>query len=156
MRSKFYNVFLLFVCWFVYFNFNQKESYRIMVQSQILQFFSFMKEEAFCSNTGQNHSTAYKCIWIWCKIWKPYLLEVVCHLKLILLLSNFSLDFRVRVVNDGQEHVKQHKKDEEHIEDEVDRTQDSVCLFKFMEVEIAKDDTKQSEPGENLVKWLNG
>ncbi len=74
-----------------------------------------------------------------------YSLEVVSHLKLILLCGNVSLHFGVGVVDDGQEHVEQHKEYKEHVEDEVDWSKNTICSFQLVEVEVSKDDTEQSE-----------
>ncbi len=74
-----------------------------------------------------------------------YSLEVVSHLKFILLCSDVSFHFRVSVIDDGQEHVEEHKEYKEHIEDEVDWSKNTVCSFQLVEVEVSKDDTEQSE-----------
>ena len=57
----------------------------------------------------------------------------------------FRLDFRVRVVDDGEEHVQEDEEDEEDIEDEVGWTEDAVCLLQRLEVEVSEDDTEQGE-----------
>ena len=75
----------------------------------------------------------------------PYLLEVVGNFKFILLPRNISLNLRVGVVDDGQEHIKQNKEHEEHVEQEVDRTQDTIGLLQLMEVEVTKDDSEQGK-----------
>ena len=74
-----------------------------------------------------------------------YGLEVVGHLELVLLVGNISLDFRVGVVDDSQEHVQEHEEDKEHVEHKVGRAKDPVGLLQFVEVEIAKDDAEQRE-----------
>lgn len=77
-------------------------------------------------------------------VWNPaYLLEIVSNLKLALLISNVGLDLSVSVVDDGQEHVEQHKEHEENIGDEEDRAKNSVGLLQGVEVEITQDDTEQ-------------
>lgn len=55
-----------------------------------------------------------------------YLFEEFGHLDLILSISQVSLDLRIRVVDDSEEHVEQDKEDEEHEEDEVDRPENSM------------------------------
>ena len=72
-----------------------------------------------------------------------YLLEIVSNLKLALLISDVGLDLSISVVDDGQEHVEQHKEDEENIGDEENRAKNSVGLLQGVEVEITQDDTEQ-------------
>ena len=55
------------------------------------------------------------------------------------------LNFLVRLVQNGQEHVEQHEEDEEDVEDEVGRAEDAVGLFQLVEVEVAEDDSEQRE-----------
>ena len=74
-----------------------------------------------------------------------YLLEVISHFKLVLLAGNIGLHFRVGIVDDSQEHVQQHEEHEEDVQDEVHRTQNTICSLKLMEVEISQYDTEQRE-----------
>ena len=74
-----------------------------------------------------------------------YLLEVVRHLKLVLLVRYVGLHFGVGVVDDGQEHVEEHEEHEKDVQDEVHRAQDAVCRFQLVEVEVTQDDTEQRE-----------
>ena len=74
-----------------------------------------------------------------------YPLEVVSHLKLILLVRHVTLHLGVGVVDDGQEHVDQHEEDEEHKQHEEDRSKDTVRCFQLVKVEISQDDTEQGE-----------
>lgn len=78
----------------------------------------------------------------------PYPLEVVCHFKLVLLAGNIGLHLRVGVVDDGQEHVDQHKEDEEHVEDEVEGANHTVSILQLVEVEVSQHNTEQGEAGE--------
>lgn len=55
-----------------------------------------------------------------------YSLEVVCHFKLILLVSHVTLHLRVCVIDDGQEHVDQHEEDKEDEQHEEDGTKVAV------------------------------
>ena len=48
--------------------------------------------------------------------------EEVSHLELVLLIGQIALDLRIRVVDDGQEHVEQDEEHEEHVQNEVGRT----------------------------------
>ena len=74
-----------------------------------------------------------------------HLFQVVGHLEFALLRGDVGLDFRVRVVDDGQEHVEQDEEDEEHVENEVGRAEDAVRLLQSLEIEVAKDDAEQRE-----------
>ena len=74
-----------------------------------------------------------------------HLFEVVGHLELALLRGNVGLDLRVRVVDDGQEHVEQNEEHEEHVEDEVGGAEDAVRLLQSLEVEVAQNDAEQRE-----------
>ena len=74
-----------------------------------------------------------------------YSLEVVRHLKLVLLVGHVTLHLRVGVVDDGQEHVDQHEEDEEHKEHEEDWTQDTVGCLKLVKVKVSQYDTEQGE-----------
>lgn len=76
---------------------------------------------------------------------KPYSLEVVSHLKLVLLVGHVTLHLRVRVVDDGQEHVDQHEEHEEHKEHEEDRPQNTIGRLQLVEIKISQDDSEQSE-----------
>ena len=84
-----------------------------------------------------------------------YSLEVVCHLKLVLLVGHVTLHLRVGVVDDGQEHVDQHEEYEEHKEHEEDRTQDTVGCLKLVEVKVSQYDTKQCEARTDVNIQLN-
>lgn len=59
--------------------------------------------------------------------------------------GNVRLDLAVRVVDDGQEHVKQHEEHEKHVRDEIDRTDDAAVGFESWKIEITENDTKQCE-----------
>jgi len=74
-----------------------------------------------------------------------YLLQVVGHLKFALLRRNVGFHFRVGVVDDGQEHVQQNEEDEKHVQDEIGRAEDAVCLLQCLEIEITEDDAEQRE-----------
>ena len=74
-----------------------------------------------------------------------YSLEVVAHLKLILLVCHVTLHLRVGVIDDGQEHVDQDKEDEEHKQHEEDWTKDTVCSLQLVKVEVSENDTEQGE-----------
>ena len=80
---------------------------------------------------------------LWITLDSTYLLEVVADLKLALLVGDVGLDFSVRVVNDGQEHIEQHEEHEEYICDEEDWTKDAIGSLQGMEVEITQDNTEQ-------------
>ena len=74
------------------------------------------------------------------------LLEVVAELELGLGHLDVGLDVAVRVVDDGQEHVQEDEEREEHVADEVDRSQDRVLRVQRVEVEVAQNDTQQCVP----------
>ena len=76
------------------------------------------------------------------KDFKAYPLEVVSDFKLALLLGDVGLDLSVGIVDDGQEHVKQHKEHEEHVRDEEDRPENAVGRLQGVEVEITQDDSE--------------
>ena len=76
---------------------------------------------------------------------EDYLLEIVSDLELALLRGDVGLDLSVGVVDDGQEHVEQHKEHEEHIGDEEDWTKYAVGVLQGVEIEITQDDTEQGE-----------
>ena len=78
-----------------------------------------------------------------------HLFQVIGHLKFAFLRGNVSLDLRVGVVDDCQEHVEQDEEDEEDVEDEIGRTEDAVCLLQSLEIEVAKDDAEQREAASN-------
>lgn len=80
---------------------------------------------------------------MWITLEFTYLLKVVTNLKLALLGGDVGFDFSVRVVNDGQEHIKQDKEHEEDIGDEEDWTKDTVGSLQSMEVEITQDNTEK-------------
>ena len=61
------------------------------------------------------------------------------------MLGKLCLDVRVGVVDDGQEHVEQHEEDEEHVQEEVDGSEDTLGGLHGPEVEVTQDDTEQSE-----------
>ena len=82
---------------------------------------------------------------------KTDLHEIVTHFKLVLLVGNVSLDLGVGVVNDGQEHVKQHEKHEEDVEDEVEWAENSVRSLQLVEVKVSQDDTQQGEPSMSRI-----
>ena len=75
-----------------------------------------------------------------------YLLEVVTNVKLVLLVRQLGLHLRVRVVDDGKEHVEEDEEDKEDVEDEVRGTEDTVRSFQLVEVEVSQDDSEQREP----------
>ena len=72
------------------------------------------------------------------------LFEVFSNFKVILQ-RVVTFDLCVAVVDDGQEHVEQYEEDEEHIQEEVDGTEDEVSILQSIEVEISQDDTEQGE-----------
>lgn len=80
---------------------------------------------------------------MWMTLEFTYLLEVVTDLKLALLGGDVGLDFSVRVVNDGQEHVEQDEEHEEDICDEEDWTKNTIGSLQGVEVEITQDNTEQ-------------
>lgn len=71
-----------------------------------------------------------------------FFLEVIDELKVGFRRGYVRLDLAVRFVYDGQEHVQENEKDEEHIAYEVDWPYDTTGCFESGKVEIAKDDTK--------------
>ena len=81
------------------------------------------------------------------------LLEEAGHIDLVLLIVQFRLDFRERIVDDGEEHVQEDEEDEEDIEDEVGWTEDVVWLLKSLEVEISENDTEQGEADGNKMQF---
>lgn len=89
---------------------------------------------------------------MWITLEFTYLLEVVTNLKLALLGGDVGFDFSVRVVNDGQEHIKQDKEHEEDIGDEEDWTKDTVGSLQSMEVEITQDNTEQCKATRKNLK----
>lgn len=74
-----------------------------------------------------------------------YLPEVVCHFKFIFGVSHVTLDLRICVIDDGQEHVDQDEEHKEHKQHEEDWSQNSVGFFQLVEVKISQDDTEQGE-----------
>jgi len=74
-----------------------------------------------------------------------YLLEKVDHLKLVFLPWHLRLDFRVRIVDDRQEHVQKNEEREEDKEDKVGGAKDAVCLLQLRELEIAEQYAKLSK-----------
>lgn len=103
----------------------------------ILPVFIIDKQTVTCETEGSLPLRLF-CVWN-----RAYLLEIVSNLKLALLISDVGLDLSISVVDDGQEHVEQHKEHEEHIGDEEDRAKNSVGLLQGVEVEITQDDTEQ-------------
>jgi len=71
--------------------------------------------------------------------------EVIGHLEFVLLRGKVGLDFRIRVVDDRQEHVEQDEEDEEDVENKIGGAEDAVCLLQRLEIEVAKDDAEQRE-----------
>ena len=76
---------------------------------------------------------------------KTHLSEEVAHLELVLLVSKVGLDVGVGIIDDGQEHVQQNEEDEEDVQTEERRSEDTVCLLQSLKVEIAQDQTEQRE-----------
>ena len=89
---------------------------------------------------NNNHTTTTKLC-----LSRTHFLEVVTDLKLALLGGNIRLDFSVSVIDDGQEHVEQHKEYEEHVGDEEDRSKHAVRVLDLVEVKVAQDDSEQRE-----------
>lgn len=85
---------------------------------------------------------------------KTYSLEVVCHLKLILLVCHVTLHLRVGVIDDGQEHVDQHEEDEEDKQHEEDGSQDTVGSLQLVKVKVSKNDTEQGEAGMGVNRHI--
>ena len=71
-----------------------------------------------------------------------YSLEVVSHLKLILLVCHVTLHLGVGVIDDGQEHVDQHKEHEEDKQHEEDGAKDTVGRLQLVEVKVSQYDTE--------------
>lgn len=71
--------------------------------------------------------------------------------------SVVTFDLCVAVVDDGKEHVEQYEEDEEHIQEEVDGSEDVVSVLQGIEIEISQDDTEQSETTmeENKLNSMN-
>ena len=72
------------------------------------------------------------------------LFEVLSNFKVILQ-RVVTFDLCVAVVDDGQEHVEQYEEDKEHIQEEVDGTEDEVSILQSIKVEISQDDTEQGK-----------
>lgn len=92
---------------------------------------------------------------MWMTLEFTYLLEVVTDLKLALLGGDVGLDFSVRVVNDGQEHVEQDEEHEEDICDEEDWTKNTIGSLQGVEVEITQDNTEQCKAKRKKKKYTS-
>ena len=76
---------------------------------------------------------------------RAYQFDIVRRVKADILLVKVSLDLSVGIINDRQEHIQQDKEHKEHVEDEEDRSKDTICLLQSREVKVTQDDTKQSK-----------
>ena len=96
------------------------------------------------TNKNQSSSNIREqgCVWVY--LGNTDLFEVFSNFKVILQ-RVVTFDLCVAVVDDGQEHVEQYEEDEEHIQEEVDGTEDEVSILQSIEVEISQDDTEQGE-----------
>ena len=74
----------------------------------------------------------------------PYRFEEVAH-DIILCTLLLTLYFWVGVIDDGEEHVQQHKEHEEDVCDEPDGAENTVRLCDRLVVEVTEDDTELCE-----------
>jgi hypothetical protein len=75
-----------------------------------------------------------------------YILEHGGHVVVVGLdLARLGLHLRVRVNDDGDEHVDEHEEAEEDVDDEVKRSQEAVGLFQLSKVEVAQNHAEQRQ-----------
>ena len=57
----------------------------------------------------------------------------------------FFLDVGISICDDGEEHIDQDEEDEEDVSEEIDGSDDILCLLPRVEVEVAQNDAKLRE-----------